>query len=56
MPLSAIGTLGGTVYYMINKGTVHIPLLMDNSNTCMVATKAFYAPKLFYKLLLESAL
>ena len=29
---------------------------MDNGNTCMVATKAYYAPKLPYKLLLELAL
>ena len=30
----------------IGKGTVHIPLLMDDGNTYIVATKAFYAPKL----------
>ena len=35
---------------------VHIPLLIDNSNTYIVATEAYYAPKLPYKLLLESAL
>ena len=29
---------------------------MDNGNTCMVATEAYYAPKLPYKLLSESAL
>ena len=29
---------------------------MDNGNTCMVATKAYYTPKSPYKLLLESAL
>ena len=29
---------------------------MDNGSTYMVATKAYYAPKLPYKLLLESAL
>ena len=34
---------------------VYIPLLMDNSSTYIVATKAFYTPKLPYKLLLESA-
>ena len=35
---------------------VHIPLLMDNSSTYMVATKAFFATKSPYKLLLELAL
>ena len=29
---------------------------MDDGNTCTVATEAYYAPKLPYKLLLESAL
>ena len=29
---------------------------MDDGNTCTVATKAYYAPKLPYKLLSESAL
>ena len=29
---------------------------MDDGNTCMVATEAYYAPKSPYKLLLESAL
>ena len=29
---------------------------MDDSNTCTVATEAFYVPKLPYKLLLELAL
>ena len=48
--------LGGTIYYIIGKGTVHIPLLMDNSSICIVATKAFFAFKLLYKLLLELAL
>ena len=48
--------LGGTVYYTIGKGIVYIPLLMDNSSTCTVATKAFFASKLPYKLLLELAL
>ena len=35
---------------------VYIPLLIDGGNTCMVATKAYYTPKLPYKLLLELAL
>jgi hypothetical protein len=35
---------------------VYIPLLMDNSNTYTVATKAFFTTKLPYKLLLELAL
>ena len=47
--------LGGTIHYAVGKGTVYIPLLMDNSNTCMVAAEAYYASKLPYKLLLESA-
>jgi len=29
---------------------------MDDGNTCMVATKAYYAPKSPYKLLSESSL
>ena len=29
---------------------------MDDGNTCTVATEAYYAPKLPYKLLSESAL
>ena len=29
---------------------------MDDSNTCIVATEAYYTPKSLYKLLLESAL
>ena len=29
---------------------------MDDGNTCTVATEAYYAPKLPYKLLLELAL
>ena len=29
---------------------------MDDGNTCMVATEAYYAPKSPYKLLSESAL
>ena len=29
---------------------------MDNGNTCIVATEAYYTPKLPYKLLLELAL
>jgi hypothetical protein len=48
--------LGGTIYYTTGKGTVYIPLLMDNSSTYMVATEAFFATKLPYKLLLELAL
>ena len=51
-----IGTLGGIIYYITGKGTVHIPLLMDNGSTCTVATKAFFVTKLPYKLLLELAL
>jgi hypothetical protein len=35
---------------------VYIPLLIDNSSTCTVATKAFFATKSPYKLLLELAL
>ena len=35
---------------------MYIPLLIDDSNTYMVATKAFFAIKLPYKLLLELAL
>jgi len=35
---------------------VYIPILMDDGNTCMVATEAYYVPKLPYKLLSESAL
>ena len=52
----AIGTLGGIIYYATSKGTVHIPLLIDNSSTYTVATKAFFTTKLPYKLLLELAL
>ena len=48
--------LGGTIHYIIGKGMVHIPLLMDDGNICMVATEAYYTPKSPYKLLLESAL
>ena len=46
---------GGTIHYVIGKGTVHIPLLMDDGNTCIVATKAYYTLKSLYKLLLELA-
>ena len=46
---------GGTIYYTIGKGTVYIPLLIDNSSICTVATEAFYIPKLPYKLFLELA-
>jgi len=35
---------------------VHIPLLIDNGSTYTVATKAFFASKLPYKLLSELAL
>ena len=35
---------------------VYIALLIDNGSTYMVATKAFFAFKLPYKLLLELAL
>jgi len=41
---------------MTGKGMVYIPILMDDGNTCIVATKAYYIPKLPYKLLSESAL
>ena len=52
----AIGISGGTIYYTTGKGIVHIPLLMDDGSTYTVATKAFFATKSPYKLLLESAL
>ena len=35
---------------------MHIPLLIDNSSTYTVATKAFFITKSPYKLLLELAL
>ena len=35
---------------------MYIPLLIDDGNTYIVAAKAYYTPKLPYKLLLESAL
>jgi len=35
---------------------VHIPLLIDDNSTCIVATKAVYISKSPYKLLLELAL
>ena len=35
---------------------VYLPLLIDNSNFYIVATKAFYVSRLPYKLLLELAL
>ena len=35
---------------------VYISLLIDDGSTCIVATKAFFATKLPYKLLLELAL
>ena len=41
---------------MIRKGTIYIPLLIDDGSTCTVATKAYYTPKSPYKLLSESAL
>ena len=47
--------LGGTIYYIISKGTVYIPLLIDDSSTYIVATKAFFVSKLPYKLILELA-
>ena len=50
-----IGILKRTIYYIINKGTVYIPLLIDNGSTYIVVIKAFYMPKLPYKLLLELA-
>jgi hypothetical protein len=55
-PPHPIGTSGGTVHYAIGKGTVHIPLLMDDGSTCTVATEAFFASKSPHKLLSESAL
>lgn len=55
-PPTVIGTSGGTVHYAIGKGTVHIPILMDDGNACTIATEAYYAPKSPYKLLSESAL
>jgi hypothetical protein len=48
--------LGGIIHYATGQGMVYIPLLIDNSSTCTVATKAFFATKLPYKLLLELAL
>jgi hypothetical protein len=56
LPPYEIGTLGGTIHYIIGRGTVHIPLLIDNGSTCTVATEAYYAPKSPYKLLSELAL
>ena len=47
--------LGGTIYYTISKGIVYIPLLIDNSSTYIVATKAFFVSKSPYKLILELA-
>ena len=52
----AIRILGETIYYIAGKGTVYIPLLIDDSSTYTVATKAFFIPELPYKLLLELAL
>ena len=54
MPI-AIGISGGTIYYITSKGIVYITLLIDNSSTYIVATKAFYISKSPYKLFLESA-
>ena len=48
--------LGGTIYYATGKGTVYIPLLIDNNSTYTVATKAFFISKSPYKLFLELAL
>ena len=48
--------LRGTIYYITGKGMVYIPLLINNSNTCIVATEAFFISKLPYKLILELAL
>ena len=45
-----------TIYYITSKEIVYIPLLIDNSSTCTVATKAFFITKSPYKLLLELAL
>lgn len=55
-PPYVIATSGGTIHYAIGKGTVHIPILMDDGNTCTVATEAYYAPKSPHKLLSESSL
>ena len=52
---TAIEILGGTIYYIIGKGIVYIPLLMDDSSTYIVATKAFFISKSPYKLILELA-
>jgi hypothetical protein len=51
-----IGMLGGTIYYATGQGMVYIPLLIDDSSTYTVATKAFFVTKSPYKLLLELAL
>jgi hypothetical protein len=48
--------LRGTVHYIIGRGIVYIPLLMDDGNTYTVATKAYYIPKSPYKFISESAL
>ena len=47
--------LRGIIYYMTGKGMVYIPLLMDDGNIYTVATKAFFAFKSLYKLILELA-
>ena len=47
--------LGGTIYYIIGKGTVYIPLLIDDGSIYTVATKAFFVSKSPYKLILELA-
>ena len=44
------------IYYATGKGTVYIPLLIDDGSTYTVATKAFFTTKSPYKLLLELAL
>jgi len=45
-----IGILGGTIYYIISRGMVYIPLLRGNGSACIGAIKAFFITKLPYKL------
>ena len=50
-----IEILKGTIHYIISKGTVYIPLLINDGSTYIIAIKVFYTPKSPYRLLLESA-
>jgi len=50
-----ITILKGTIYYIISKKIIYIPLLINDSNTYTVATEAFFTSKSFYKLLLKLA-